>query len=83
MRPASSMAHITKGSSYMLFRFVLKFHEETKVCYNFDFFWYLIAELSLLPIEEQAGFQILGLQSEGGCLAATGMSKIKTHVLDN
>ena len=60
--------------------FVLKFHEQTKV---FLVFWYLIAKSSLLPVEEQACFQILGLQSEGGYLAATGISEIKTHVLDN
>ena len=46
-------------------------------------FWYLIAELSLLPVGKQDCFQTLGLQSEGGCLAATGMSEIKTHILDN
>ena len=46
-------------------------------------FWYLIAELSLLPVGEQDCFQTLGLQSEGGCLAATGMSEIKIHILDN
>ena len=34
-------------------------------------------------MEEQARFQILDSQSESGCLAATGMSEIKTQVLDN
>ena len=33
------------------------------------FFWFLTDESNLLPIVEQAGFQILGL-----CLVATGLS---------
>ena len=53
------------------------------VCRNSYFFCSLIAESSPLPIAEQPCFQILGHQSESGCLDTKGTSKIKIQVLDN